>query len=69
MLDGLCQRWGCPPLVILEQPADLVLDMLNILEEAGELTPQIDEKGKAPPAEPEIEPKLQALAEASEHGR
>ena len=36
LLDGLCQRWGCPPSVILEQDAGLVLPMLAILAEGAD---------------------------------
>lgn len=36
LLDGLCQRWSCPPSVILEEDAGLVLPMLAIIAEASE---------------------------------
>jgi len=34
LVDGLCQRWGVPPSVILAEDAGYVLRMLAILAEA-----------------------------------
>jgi len=33
LVDGLCQRWGQPPSVILQEDAGYVLRMLTILAE------------------------------------
>ena len=34
LVDGLCQRWGQPPSVILAEDAHYVLRMLAVLAEA-----------------------------------
>lgn len=34
LVDGLCQRWGVPPSVVLQEDAGYVLQMLAILAEA-----------------------------------
>jgi len=34
LVDGLCQRWGTVPSVVLAEDAHYVLRMLNILAEA-----------------------------------
>lgn len=52
---------------MLDQPSDLVLNMLNILHEAGDLD-QPDAKGSATPAQPPVPPRLEALAGASSIG-
>lgn len=31
LIDGLCQRWSCPPSQILREPTDLVFQMVSIL--------------------------------------
>lgn len=36
LIDGLCQRYGCPPSVILAEDAAQLLPMLAILEAAGD---------------------------------
>lgn len=60
-IDGLCQRWGSPPSVILEEPVDLVMGIINILEEAGELH---GEQSQGIPQDPDHDMK-QSLAEMS----
>ena len=37
LVDGLCQRWGQPPSVILQEDAGYVLRMLAILAAAKPL--------------------------------
>ena len=37
LVDGLCQRWGQPPSVILRENAHYILSMMTILAEAKPL--------------------------------
>ena len=37
LVDGLCQRWGVPPSVVLQEDAHYILRMLTILAEAKPL--------------------------------
>ncbi len=32
-MDALCQRWGCPPSVVLQEDAHYVLRMMALLAE------------------------------------
>lgn len=32
MIDGLCQRYSCPPSVILQEDADYVLGLVQLVE-------------------------------------
>jgi len=34
LVDGLCQRWGQPPSLILQEDAGYILQMMAILAEA-----------------------------------
>lgn len=34
-LDSICQRYGCLPSQLLEEPADLLLPMLALIAEAN----------------------------------
>ena len=34
MIDALCQRWHCPPSVLLQEDAGLVLGILGVLAAA-----------------------------------
>ena len=36
MIDGLCQRYHCPPSQILEEDSGLILQMMKILDAAGD---------------------------------
>jgi hypothetical protein len=33
LIDALCQRWGCPPSVVLREDARLVMHMMWLLAE------------------------------------
>ena len=70
LIDGLCQRWGSPPSVILEQSSDLVFQMLAILEAAGDFEREAESNNEArasgPP--PAADPLEQQLAEAMVYG-
>ncbi len=50
MLDCLCQRWGSPPSVILDEDASVVMRLMNVLAmdqegKSGSLTLRLREMG------------------------
>lgn len=36
IMEGLCQRYKCPPSVIFEQDANFMMTMLGVLHEIGD---------------------------------
>ena len=47
MIDALCQRWHCPPTVVLEQPSDLVALILEAAKADATVAAEEEQDGGA----------------------